>query len=81
MANGGVKVRYKRTKIGRSYRAKTLRQMPPVTRELARLRGELASVDRRLKNLIPKIKEVERVANIARTDSIEVLDRLAESKE
>jgi len=52
--------------------------MPPVTRKLARLRGELASVDRRLKVLIPEIKEVERVASLTRADSIEVLDRLKE---
>lgn len=67
-----------RAKVGRSYRKKTLRQMPPVTRTLARLRGELASVDRRLKALVPKVKEVERVANLTRADSIEVLDRLKE---
>ena len=67
-----------RTRVGRSYRNKTLRQMPPVTRKLARLRGELASVDRRLKVLIPEIKEVERVASLTRADSIEVLDRLKE---
>ncbi len=42
-----------------AYRRKTLRQMSPVTRKLARLRGELASVDRRLANMIPEVQSIE----------------------
>jgi hypothetical protein len=50
-----------------TYRKKTLRKMSPVTRELARLTGEVASVQRRLKGLVAKIqvmeqKEIERQA-------------------
>jgi len=33
--------------------------MSPTTRKVARLIGELASVERRLKNLLPEIKEIE----------------------
>ena len=40
-------------------RKKTLRKMSPTTRKVARLIGELASVERRLKNLLPEIKEIE----------------------
>ena len=35
-----------------AYRKKTLRQMLPVTRKVARLRGELTSIDRRLAQLV-----------------------------
>jgi len=42
-----------------AYRKKTLRSMSPTTRKVARLIGELESVERRLKNLIPEIKRVE----------------------
>ena len=41
------------------YRKKTLRLMSPITRKVARLRGELGSVDRRLGNLIPEIQRIE----------------------
>lgn len=68
-----------RTRVGRTYRSKTLRQMPPVTRKVARLRGELVSIDRRLKTIIPELKEVERIANLTRAESIEVLERLEDA--
>jgi hypothetical protein len=42
-----------------AYRRKTLRGMSPVTRKLARLRGELASLDRRLANLVPEVQSME----------------------
>jgi hypothetical protein len=42
-----------------AYRKKTLRSMLPTTRKLARLIGELESIDRRLKNLVPEIQTVE----------------------
>ena len=42
-----------------AYRKKTLRSMSPVTRRMARLIGELDSVNRRLKNLIPEIQRLE----------------------
>ena len=42
-----------------AYRKKTLRSMSPVTRELARLIGEIDSVSRRAKNLLEKIQSLE----------------------
>ena len=42
-----------------AYRKKTLRSMSPTTRKVARLIGELDSVTRRLKNLIPDIQRLE----------------------
>ena len=42
-----------------AYRKKTLRTMSPVTRKVARLAGELDSVSRRLKNLIPELQRLE----------------------
>jgi len=42
-----------------AYRKKTLRSMSPVTRKTARLAGELDSVSRRLKNLIPELQQLE----------------------
>jgi len=42
-----------------AYRKKTLRSMSPTTRKLARLIGELESVNRRLKNLVPDIQRLE----------------------
>ena len=40
-------------------RKKTLRKMSPTTRKVARLIGELGSVEQRLKNLLPEIKNIE----------------------
>jgi len=42
-----------------AYRKRTLRGMSPVTRKAARLIGELESVTRRLKNIIPEIRSLE----------------------
>jgi len=42
-----------------AYRKKTLRSMLPATRKVARLAGELDSVSRRLKNLIPDLQRLE----------------------
>lgn len=42
-----------------AYRKKTLRSMLPTTRKVARLIGELESVDRRIKNLIPELQRME----------------------
>ena len=42
-----------------AYRKKTLRSMLPTTRRVARLIGELESVDKRLKNLIPDLQRLE----------------------
>jgi len=40
-------------------RKKTLRRMPPETRKVAKLVNDLASVERRLKNLLPTIQRME----------------------
>ena len=42
-----------------AYRKKTLRSMLPTTRKVARLVGELGSVEKRLKNLIPELQRME----------------------
>lgn len=42
-----------------AYRKKTLRVMSPTTRKVARLIGELESVSRRLKNIIPELQKLE----------------------
>ena len=42
-----------------AYRKHTLRTMSPTTRKVARLIGELSSIERRLKNLLPEIKDIE----------------------
>lgn len=42
-----------------AYRSKTIRRMPPKTRKLARLIGDLDSVSRRLKNMLPEIQTAE----------------------
>ena len=41
------------------YKKSTTRRMPPKTRKLAKLINELASVQRRLKNLLPEIQTAE----------------------
>jgi len=40
-------------------RKKTLRSLPPQTRKIARLIGDLQSVARRLKNLLPVLEDME----------------------
>jgi len=42
-----------------AYRKKTLRSMLPTTRRVARLLGELESVERRFKNLMPELQRLE----------------------
>ena len=42
-----------------AYRKRTLRKMSPTTRKIARLIGELDSITRRLKSLIPEIRDIE----------------------
>lgn len=42
-----------------AFRKKTLRLMSPTSRKVARLAGELDSVSRRLKNLIPDLQRLE----------------------
>lgn len=59
-----------------AYRKRTLRSMSPVTRKVARLRGELSSIDRRLKNLLPEIRETERLAELQRDNTEAVVDRM-----
>lgn len=41
------------------FRKKTTRRMPPMTRKVAKLINELASIERRLKNLLPDIQTAE----------------------
>jgi len=41
------------------FRRKTLRRMSPTTRKIARLLGELHSVESRLTNLMPDIQRME----------------------
>ena len=40
-------------------RKKTLRRMSPTARKVARLTGELESVARRLKNLVPDLQRLD----------------------
>jgi hypothetical protein len=42
-----------------AYRKKTLRTMSPTARKVARLTGELESVARRLKNLVPELRSLD----------------------
>lgn len=42
-----------------AFRKRTLRNMSPVTRELARLINELDSIERRAKNLLEKVRRNE----------------------
>ena len=42
-----------------AYRKRTLRSMSPTTRKVARLLGELGSIERRLKNLMPELQQLE----------------------
>ena len=42
-----------------AYRRKTLRIMSPTARKVARLIGELESVSRRLKNLVPDLQTLD----------------------
>ena len=42
-----------------AYRKRTLRTMSPTARKVARLIGELDSVSKRLKNLVPDIQRLD----------------------
>ena len=42
-----------------AFRKKTLRTMSPTARKVARLAGELDSISRRLKNLIPDLQRLD----------------------
>lgn len=42
-----------------AYRKRTLRKMSPTARKVARLTGELDSISRRLKNLIPELQQLD----------------------
>ena len=42
-----------------AYRRKTLGRMSPTARKVARLAGELNSVSKRLKNLIPELQSLD----------------------
>ena len=42
-----------------AYRKKTLRRLTPEARKLAKLIGELESVSRRLKSLVPAVERLE----------------------
>lgn len=42
-----------------AYRKKTLRIMSPTARKVARLAGELDSISRRLKHLIPHLQRLD----------------------
>ena len=59
-----------------TYRKKTLRRMLPVTRELARLTGEVASVHRRLKSLVTKVQVMEQKEAERQAEAQEVLTTL-----
>ena len=58
------------------FRKGTLRKMSPVTRQLARLIGEQVSVTNRLKNLLPKIKEMEQKDMQRQAETQDVMTRL-----
>ena len=43
--------------------------MPETTRDLAKLINELASIERRLKNMLPRVRALERDSNALRQHS------------
>jgi len=59
-----------------AYRKRTLRSMSPTTRKFARLVGELGSTYRRLKNLVPEIREIEKKSGIVEQKTSDVVERL-----
>jgi len=63
-----------------AYRKKTLRSMLPTTRRVARLIGELESVDRRLKNLVPELQRIE-LESIALKNSMKGADNANQEKD
>lgn len=54
----------------------TLRRMSPTTRKCARLIGELASVTRRMKNLLSEIRDTENQAQQWQGHKQAMLDRM-----
>lgn len=40
-------------------RKRTIRRLPETTRRVAKLVNELASIQRRMKNILPKLQELE----------------------
>jgi len=42
-----------------AYRKRTLRKMSPTARKIARLIGELDSISRRRKTLMPEVRDIE----------------------
>ena len=52
-----------------SYRSSTLRRLPPHTRKLARLINDLDSVERRLKNYLETVRELELWAKTAQAQA------------
>lgn len=42
-----------------AYRKRTLRTMSPTARKVARLAGEIDSISRRLKNLVPDLQRLD----------------------
>lgn len=63
-----------------AYRKRTLRTMSPTARKVARLTGELESVSRRLKNLIPDLQRLE-LDSAALFESKRALNSLADPDE
>lgn len=49
-----------------AYRKATLRRLPPETRKLARLINDLDSIERRLKNYLETVRELELWAKAAK---------------
>lgn len=73
-----VKVRTKVVRPNPVFRKKTLRNMSPVTRKLARLIGEATSVARRLKTLLPEIQDLEK-RDLNRREEVEkVINRMTD---
>ena len=54
-----------------AYRKKTLRTMSPTARKVARLTGELDSVSRRLKNLIPDLQRLDFESNALKSAKLQ----------
>lgn len=72
------KVRTRVVRPNPVYRKKTLRNMSPVTRKIARLIGEATSVSRRLKAVLPEIEALERKDIARREETGKILQRLTE---
>jgi len=59
-----------------TYKSKTLRRMPPLTREVARLINELDSVTTRLKNRIPALQDAELDSIVAKRQEAASLNKV-----